>query len=416
MIAAPFSQKKAVSTQNLNPRAPFEKFFSSSWPLPTAALDLLGNDALADAKCRTHKTIQYWETQMNAKTLVATFIMALAFGRMGLAQGGPYLVDYLYPQAWPNPVSTVLPSWLDPDVPSTVLAEQTMYVNNTNLLAQKQKDYYWFQDKDKESGIVHKNLIDNDSCRVWLEYMGYYYPSNGGYDCEFDAIPFSQLDPKCFTKLSGPYCDLPMEVTYVGQVNGTWVAIGGLSRKMGGAFTASQIEQVLDRNTNRNENVLRSDLREELVVEFLSLFPEINPADIPIDDHGDELTSTPDSANTAVVCHILPAIAPEGNGAGRNTFSNAMVVSNHMKKQLTNPDTATGYMPSDAMLFYFEYLAAIYEAKSSFTADAKFSISYLRDLKELDGTEIERLTEEETKIALEYAGMGRAASSKSDRK
>lgn len=206
-----------------------------------------------------------------------------------------------------------------------------------------------------------------------------------------------------------------MDVTYVGQVNGTWVAIGGMFRKMGGAFTASQIEKILDCNASRN-NALRSDLREELVLDFLSQFPQINPADIPIDDESGELTYAAGHPNTAVVCHILPAIAPEGNGAGRNTFSNAMVISSSMKQKLINPVTETGYMPSDSMLLYFEYLASIYGAKSSSVAETKLSVSYLRDWKTLEGSEIERLTEEETRIVLEYAGLLRPADSKSSRK
>ncbi len=353
---------------------------------------------------------------MNARTLIAMFLMTFFTMRAGFAQGGPYLVDYLYPSAWPNPVSTVLPGWLDTDIPSTVLSGQTLYVKNTTILAQKQKDYYYFQDSDKENGIVHKNLVDNDSCRVWLEWNGYFYPSNGGYDCQYDALPLSQLDPKCFTSLSGPYCNLPIGVTYVGQVGNTWVAVSGLARRMGGEFTAAQIDKILYENAFRNEEVLRSDLREELVAGFLAQFPEINTNDIPIDYQGDSLTDEPGHPNTAVVCHIVPALAPEGYGAGRNAYSNAMVVSSNMKKILTDAFNGTGEMPSDAMLMYFEYLGSLYGAKSSVAAESRFSVSYIRDWKSMDSAEVEMLTEDETRIAMQHAGLIRPTSIKPARK
>jgi hypothetical protein len=333
------------------------------------------------------------------------------------AQGGPYIVDYLFPQAWPNPVSTVEQSWLDPDVSSSVLSGQTLYVNNTTILAQKQKDYYWFQDKDKQSGVVHQFQVDHDSCRVWLEWQGMFYPSNGGYDCQYDAVPFWQLDQKCFASLSGPYCDLPIGVTFVGQLNGyPMIAATGLFRKMGGAFTAAQVQKVLDRNSVRNTGVLRSDLRQELVNEFLAQYPEIDPADIPVDYHGDELTTETGKYNTAVVSHIIPAIAPEGNGAGRNAYSNAMVISRNLKLMLTDPFNETGDMPSDAMLLYFEFLAAKYGAKSPSLPEARFSVNYIRDLRGLESSEVEVLSQEETRTVMEYAGLIRPSRPKQESK
>ena len=343
---------------------------------------------------------------MNSKAIIKAILVTLLFTRMSMAQGGPYLVDSVFPQAWPNPVSTVEASWLDSGVPTTVLAGQTIYVQNTTILAQKQKDYYWFQDKDKQNGTAHKLQIDNNSCRVWLEWEGYFFPSNGLYDCEYDAIPFYQLDPKCFYPLSGPYCDIPNGVTYVGQVNGfPWVAFGGMYRKMGGKFTETQIDNIFDRNLDRNQETLRSDLRAELVDEFLALHPEINPSDIPVDNYGDTLTLNPGNNNTAVVAHILPAIAPEGNGAGRNAYSNAMVVSSHLSKQLIDPVTGTGYMPSDAMLLYFEYLTTSYDTKQASVSESKFTATFIRDLRVLNGQDIEYLTEEETRVAMQYAGL-----------
>lgn len=345
---------------------------------------------------------------MTAKNLFSAILLTLFFARLGLAQGGPYHVDYIWRGAWPNPAITVQPSWLDDGVPATLLAGQTVYVPSTDILASKQKDYYWFQDKTKQSGIAHKLQIDNDSCRVWLEWDGYYYPSNGGYDCEYDAIPFDDLDPKCFTSLSGPYCDIPNGIHFVGQVNGfPWVAFSGLGRRMGTEFRPYQIENIFDRNQSRNEGELRSDLRAELVEEFLELFPGIDADEIPVDNFGDELTDAVGYNNTAVVCHIIPAIAPEGNAAGRNAYSNAMVVSSKMKKQLTNSLTGTGYMPSDAMLLYFEYLASRYGAKSTPSAESKFTAQFITDWKSLRG-EVEFLTEDETRIAMEHAGMLRS--------
>lgn len=354
---------------------------------------------------------------MHLRTHMLTLALSVITSSVCQAQGGPYVVDYLFPQAWPNPVSTVMPSWLDSDVPSTVLAGQTNYVTNTTILAQKQKDYYWFQDKDKQNGTAHKLRVDNNSCRVWLEWQGQYYPSNGGYDCEYDAIPFSQLDQKCFASLSGPYCDIPIEVIYLGQLDGyPWLAVTGLFHKMGGAFTTSQIQNVLNSNSNRNTGVLRSDLRQELVSEFLAQFPEIDPADIPVDYHGDELTTETGQYNSAVVSHIIPAIAPEGNGGGRNAYSNAMVISRNLKLILTDSFNGTGHMPSDAMLLYFEFLAAKYGAKSSGATEARFSVNYVRDWRSLESADVELLTEDETRIVMEYAGLIRPARSKKDSK
>ncbi len=348
---------------------------------------------------------------MNAKTLIQSALLAMSFTQLSLAQGGPYLVDHLWPQAWPNPLHVAYPS-----TSAALAAGETPYVTNTVEMAQKQKGYYVYFDSAKSSGIAHRKVIDNNSCRVWLEWNGYYYPSNGGYDCEYDAIPFSQLDPTCFASLHGPYCDLPNGVTYVGQVNGySWVAFSGLYRKMGGAFKASQIEKILDRNEDHNQGVLKSDLRAELVNEFLDSFPMF-AGEIPIDVEGNSLTSNTGYDHTAVVCHIIPQYAPEGNGAGRNAYSNAMVISQDMKNKLVDSETGIGIMPSVGMLLYFEWLAENSGVKSNAVAEPKFSASYIRDPSYLSGQDVEYLSEEETRVAMVEAGLIPRTTTQSHRK
>ncbi len=59
---------------------------------------------------------------------------------------------------------------------------------------------------------------------------------------------------------------------------------------------------------------LRSDLRAELVEEFLSIFPEFE-GEIPIVYEGNLQTTNAGQDNTAVVSHVIPRIAPQGNGA-----------------------------------------------------------------------------------------------------
>lgn len=347
---------------------------------------------------------------MKAASLIQSILFALCCSQLSFAQGGPYLVDHLWPKAWPNLKTPAYPS-----TEAALAAGERPYVSNTVEMAQTQKGYYVYFDSAKASGIAHRQQIDNNTCRVWLEWNGYYFPSNGEYDCQYDAIPFDQLDPKCFASLQGPYCDIPNGVTYVGQVNGfPWVAFGGMYRKMGGAFTASQIYKILDRNEVHNNGQPRSDLRAELVNEFLDSFPEF-AGEIPIDLEGDLLTTAEGSDNTAVVCHIIPARAPDGNGAGRNAYGNAMVVSQDMKEKLVDVETGIGVMPSDAMLLYFGWLAEYNDAKSS-AAESKFTATYIRDPRALSGSDVEYLSQDETWVAMVHAGLIRPKAPEGSRK
>lgn len=351
------------------------------------------------------------EAIMKAASLIQSILFTLCFGQLSFAQGGPYLVDHLWPHAWPNAKITAYPS-----TEAALAAGETIYVPNTVVLAQKQKDYYVYFDSSKANGFAHRQQIDNNSCRVWLEWNGYYYPSNGGYDCEYDAIPFDQLDPKCFAPLQGPYCDIPNGVTYVGQINGfPWVAFSGFYRKMGAPFTTTQIEKILGRNEDHNSGELRSDLRAALVNEFLDSFPEF-AGEIPIDSEGDQLTTAAGSDNTAVVCHIIPAIAPDGNGAGRNAYGNAMVISQDLKEKLVDVQTGIGVMPSDAMLLYFGWLAEYNDVKSSAAAESKFTATYIRDPRALGGIEVEYLSQDETRVAMVHAGLIRPSAPEGSRK
>ncbi len=289
-------------------------------------------------------------------------------------------------------------------------------MSNTYELGLSQKRYYAHTNSALANTNILKNQIDNDTCRVWLEWQGYYYPSNGDYDCEYDAVPFAQLDQRCFNSLQGPYCHIPIGIYYVGQVNGfPWVAFGGLYRHMGGVFTASQIEKILDSNDDHNDGQLRSDLRAELVEEFLSIFPEF-AGEIPIDYEGNVLTANAGQDNTAVVSHIIPRIAPQGNGAGRNAFSNAMVISQDMYDKMVDKKTKSGAFPSEGMLLYFEWLAEVSGAKFNAAAESNFTATYIRDPRLLDGFEVEYLSEADPLVAMIHAGMIRESSEKNSPK
>lgn len=342
---------------------------------------------------------------MTAKTIIQSLLLAMLCTQLGKAQGGPLLVDILFPKAWPNPVWDFNPNWLDPDLPDSVLQGQTLYVPSSQILSQKQKDYYAFIDDTKQSGTAHLLHIDNDTCRVWLEWDGNYYPSNGEYDCQVDAIPYAQLDQRCFESLLGPYCNIQDNPTFVGYIEGfPWVAFKGLFRKMGGVFSEYQVEKIFEWSQDRDEDgKLRSDLRAELVNDFLDQFPQY-AGDIPIDYDGDELTLSSGNDNTAVVGHIIPRLAPEGNGAGRNAYSNAMVISQALQDQLVDPINETGIFPSEGMLVYFEYLADRFGANAS-NATSMFQAYYVRDWSNYDRRTLEYLTEDETRAAMAYAGM-----------
>ncbi len=321
-------------------------------------------------------------------------IAALTFcSQSSFGQGGPYTSDYLSPKAWPNPSST--------------LPGETGWVATRKQVEQKQKGYYVYFDASKQSGTIEGGWISSTQHMAYLKWNDpndgddnyfYYYPSEAGYDTIFDAIPFSQLDPRCFQNFNGPYCKVVDNPFFIGQVSGyPWVAFSGLFRPMGGEFKQSQIDKIKETNKSRNSSTMKSDLRASLVNEFVALHPAL-AGEIPVDTAGNTLNNNATSDSYAAVCHILPRIAPEGNGCGRNAFRNALLVSNKMKKQLEK----AGY-PSAGFIMYCEWLATKYNKTLPQPTPPK-AITYteIQDLSQLARMDVEYLDEDETRALLDY--------------
>ena len=344
---------------------------------------------------------------MRIKSLLFALVTWVICNQSSFGQGGPTLVDYLNPRAWWNPVYDFQPNWLDPHFPTTVLAGQTVWVATRQQLAQKHKDYYVFFDHHKQNGAAKSFWVSSNEHMAYLAWNDpsdssdtvYYYPSEGGFDTIYTAIPFSEYDPRCFQEFNGPYCQVAENVSFVGQSGGYWVAISGFSRVMGGAFTATQIDKIKAANKNRNAQTMKSDLRAQLVNEFLALHPEVNPTEIPVDTSGNTLNNNSNSDSCASVSHILPAIAPAGNGCGRNTYRNALLVSKKMKKKLDQ----AGF-PSDSFILYCEFLAEKYnKSLPSPTPPKAITIRRYKTQSELARLDAEYPNEEEFRAMLDYA-------------
>ncbi len=333
---------------------------------------------------------------MKTKSLCIAFASLLLGSQSSFGQGGPYVVDQLIPRAWPNPAVTL-----------PVEPEETLWVASRAEVEQKQKYYFVFGDESKESGTIEGGYISSHQHMAYLKWddpndgdENYFicYPSEAGYDTLFDAIPLTQLDPRCFQSFNGPYSHLVDNPFYVGQVSGfPWVAFSGLMRPMGGDFSAAQISKIIESNKSRpdHNSTMKSDLRAALVNEFLELHPDVA---IPIDTVGNTLNDNPNSDSYAVVCHILPRIAPDGNGCGRNALRNALLVSKAMKKGIEQ----AGF-PSDGFIMYCEWLAARYNKGVPLPTPPKsITVQTIRDLSQLSRMDVEYLEEEETKTLLEY--------------
>ena len=346
---------------------------------------------------------------MKLNSLLIAAAALLFVPQTSFGQGGPILVDWLNPKAWPNPVLDFQSNWLDPHFPTTVLEGQTIFVATRAQLEQKHKDYYVFFDHLKQNGAALGDWESPTEHRVTLKWTDpdfpdepFYYPDPAQL---YQAIDFDQYDPGCFASLNGPYSKLSDNPVFVGQVNGTWVAFTGLWRVMGKSFTQAQIDKIKQANKTRNGSSLKSDLRGQLVNEFLALHPEINPADIPVDTGGNTLSDAGNAPNLASVCHIIPAIAPEGNGCGRNSYRNALLVSSKLKKQILKAG-----MPKPAFIQYCEFLATKYKQKSPMPRPP-LTINYreIRSPRELGNVELQYLDASETRAFLDYARGTRAS-------
>ncbi len=343
---------------------------------------------------------------MKINSLFIAFAALLLCAQSSFGQGGPYLLDYISPKAWPNPVFDFQPNWLDPYFPTTVLQGQTVWVASRSQLQLKQKDYYVFFDHLKQNGSSEGGWVSSSQHMAYLKWddpndgdnTSYYYPSQGGFDTIFDAIPFSQLNPQCFENFNGPYCKVADNPAFVGKVGDYWVAFSGLTRTMGGQFKQSQIDKIKSVNKSRNNATLKSDLRAPLVNEFLALHPEL-ANEIPVDTVGNTLNNNSNSNSYAVVCHILPRIAPEGNGCGRNAYRNALLISKKLKTQIDK----AGY-PSPGFIMYCEWLATKYNKKLPQPKPPQ-PITYveIQDRSALARMDIEYLSDDETRALLEYA-------------
>jgi hypothetical protein len=329
---------------------------------------------------------------------IAAFLAMLGFSPFAQAQSGPYGYDYLFPSAWDNPVKDVpLNAVVSPHNPSDV-TNATEFVATTQQLGQGHKNYYVFQDFAKNNGTVEIKYLTPHWRNVTLHWSGYTYPDGG---TDYEAIDFSLYNQDCFQSLSGPYTSIPDTVVYVGQVNGfPMLAFFGLGRRMGKAFSSTQINNVKDRNKVHNGGTLKSDFRSALVNEFLSQNPLVNPADIPID--------TNFSSSNANVGHIIPSICPKdafnpdgpsGHGCGRNSYRNAMVLSSSLKSQLASA------MPAPGLIMYMEYLGAKYapKAQSQSGTPQKFYYQEITDVSQIRNAEVERISEEETRFLVEYS-------------
>ena len=343
---------------------------------------------------------------MKIRSLCFAIAALLFCSQTSFGQGGPYTSDFLNPKAWPNPVYGFQASWLDPFFPQTVIQGQTVWVATRSQLQQKQKDYYVFMDHNKQNGSAEGGWVSSTQHMAYLKWndpndgsnTDYYYPSEAGFDTIFDAIPFSQLDQRCFQNFNGPYCKIVDNPFFVGQVSGyPWVAFSNILRPMGGEFKQSQIDKIKESNKARNSSTMKSDLRAGLVNQFLALHPEL-AGQIPVDTVGNTLNNNANSDSHATVAHILPRIAPEGNACGRNAFRNALLVSKKMKKKLDK----AGY-PSEGFIMYCEWLATKYNKKLPQPTPPK-AITYVEveDLSQLARMDVEYLTEDETIAFLDY--------------
>jgi hypothetical protein len=345
---------------------------------------------------------------MKTKSLCIAIAALLFCSQSSFGQGGPYLSDEINPKAWWNPMFEFNPQWLDPYYSTTVLQGQTLYVASRGELQEKQKDYYVFQSHQKDDGIAVGEWVSSKQHKAYLKWDDpndgddgyfYYYPSQGDYDTIFDA-KLNEIDQRCFQDFNGPYCTIVDNPFYVGQVSGVyWLAFSGILRPMGGEFKESQINKIKEVNKYNNNGPMKSDLRATLVSQFLALHP-LNPefADqIPVDTNS-TLNDDSNSDNYAVVCHILPRIAPEGNGCGRNAFRNALLVSQNLKDQIE----AAGY-PGPGFIMYCEWLATLYN-KTLPQPKPPQAITYreIRDLRELARMDVEYLDEDETRAFLDY--------------
>ena len=333
---------------------------------------------------------------MKIKSLCIALAALLLSCQSGFGQGGPYLVDHLNPKAWPNP--------------SYSFVGERARTSSRTELGQKQKYYYVYYNPNKQSATIeggwisptqHKAYIKWEDPADGLDNYFYYYPDIDSYDAIFDAIAFNTLDPITFQNFNGPYCQIADNPFYVGKVSGTfWISFSGLLRPMGGIFSQSQINKIKDANKSRpgHNSTMKSDLRATLVTEFLNVHPEVDPSEIPVDPIDVAL-----SDSNAAVCHILPRIAPEGNGCGRNAMRNALLVSKDHKADIEE----RGY-PSQGFIAYCEWLASKYNKSLPLpTPPQPLTYQILRDLSQLSRMEVEYLDEDETKAFLDYANKSK---------
>ncbi len=334
---------------------------------------------------------------------IAIALASLFFGHtVAMGQGGPTLTDYVNPKGWPNPVYDFQSNWLDPYFPPTVLQGQTIWVATRQTLQLKHKDYYVFFDHEKQNGSANGGWVSNTEHMAYLQWEDPNFPGEPLYYPDpaeiYEAIPFSQYDPRCFLEFNGPYCQIKDTPSFLGKVGGFWVAFSGMGRRMGGAFTLQQISKIQNANKGRNGGNLKSDCRSSLVNEFPALHPEISPTAIPVDPYSGNLSTNPNMGSYAEVCHILPPVAPQGNGCGRNAYRNALIVSNDLKQVI-----ASSGMPSDSFILYCEFLATKYNKTLPAPLPAQ-TITYkqISDPREVARLDSEYLDEEETRGLIDY--------------
>ncbi len=353
------------------------------------------------------------KTQMFVSALFSFFLCApSAFG-----QGLPTWIDEICHQAWPNPVLDLPALSFDPFYNAEYeLQQQTPWLPSIYALGEKHKYYFVYGDHDKEDGIAGVERVSLTWCTAWLEWSDpafpndvLYYPDVAGDD--YEAIPFWMWDQGCFQNISGPYSHTPFtNAVIVGDAGDFYtsllLAFANMGPRMGAAFGENKILAIKESNMEHNDGSLKSDLRASLVNEFLALNPSIPASEIPIDSLGDTLVDTGNGTNVATVCHIIPAIAPEGNQCGRNSMHNAMLVSSNLQQTILNNG-----MPAPGLIAFMQYLADKYEPKSAQPPAApsqEISFQVIRDLRQLRGMDIEFLSKEETRAILDYLKNQRA--------
>lgn len=348
------------------------------------------------------------------KLCMAALVAIFCCTHQAQGQTGPLWYDHLFPRGWENPVKDLNPDAVEsPYNPSDVL-NQYDRVATVKQLAQGHKDYYVFPSPDKVNGTIEIKYISPKQRNIVLLWGPPEFPNDPPYEypdfgTTYEALDFSLYNQNCFQPLSGPYSSLSDSPVYIGLVDGFPVfAFYGLGRIMGKSFLQYQIEKVKEKNKENNLGPLKSDLRPELVQEFLNLNQNyVYSADIPIDANF--------SASSAEVCHIIPAICPRdpaenpdmdpnfegqsGTGCGRNAYQNAVLVSSGMKSQLLA-------MPKPGLILYMQYLANKYKPKKTNPIPPqKFYFEQIRDLSQLRGLDLDYLDEDETRSALEYGKL-----------